>query len=412
MLLEGVVVLDLSDEAGAYCTKLLALLGAEVVKVEPLEGDPTRRQGPFIDASPRPEGSVTFFYHNMGKRSITLNLATQDGKDLFLRLAKQADIIVESFAPGTLDRIGLGSAKLLEVNPRLILASITAFGQDGPYAHHKTTEAVILAMGGIMNMVGFPDDPPNCMPCNQPAMLAGMHGAIGALMALLQKEETGRGQHVDISAQLATLLGTGYISHWYEMTGEVVTRTGGKVPGGGFGGGFFGVIPGGEPSLFECKDGWVMCPPMGGERGWELVVGWMAREAAADDLTSESYRKPEVRREKTEHIFQVWRAFLKTKLKREIVEQMQRIKVPCLPVNNAQDIAEDPHLESRGFFADVEHRASGRKIKSPGSPFRLFPDACKIEGPPQLGEHNVAVYHDRLGIPLDEMSRLRELGVI
>lgn len=412
MLLDGVLVLDLTDEAGAYCTKLLALLGAEVVKVEPPQGDPTRSLGPFLDDSPDPEASLTFFYFNMGKRSITLNLATSDGKDLFMRLAKEADVVVESSAPGTMDRMGLSAAKLQQLNPRLIVASITPFGQDGPYAHFRATEAVILAMGGIMHMVGFPDMPPSYMPCNQPAMVAGIHGAIGTLLALLRREETGRGQHVDVSAQLAALMGAGYNPHWYELTGEIVKRSGGRLPGGGFGGGFFGILPEGEPTLFQCKDGWIVCPAVGGERGWELAVGWMAGDGAADDLASPSYRKPEVRQEKANHIFQVWREFLKKKSKHEVVERMQRIKVPCLPVSSAKDIVDDPHLASRGYFTDIEHLPSHRTIKSPGAPFKLAQDPCTIARPPLLGEHNVALYHDRMGIQLEKLSRLRELGVI
>ena len=201
--LQGIRVLDLSRYvAGAYCAKLLAAFGAEVIKVEPPgTGDPARAVGPFLHNCPDPETSALFLYLNTGKQGLTLNLKHPQGRDILKALVQHTDVLVENFAPRVMPALGLDYATLRAINPRLIMVSISSFGQNGPYRDYKTNAMISYALGGYMYLNGHPQRPPLCGGGRQPAYQGALHGYSGAVAALMAREQSGQGQHVDISIQ-------------------------------------------------------------------------------------------------------------------------------------------------------------------------------------------------------------------
>ena len=198
--------MDLADEKGLLCGKVLGDMGADVIRIEPPGGDPARNIGPFYKDIPHPEKSLFWFFTNLNKRGITLDIGTADGKEIFRRLVKTADFVVESFKPGYMESLGLGYSELEKLNPRIIMTSITPFGQTGPYAYYKATDLVGVSMGGMVRLYGESDRPPNRISAPQFYFLGGLHGAQGSLVAHYHRELTGEGQHVDVSCQQAVVL--------------------------------------------------------------------------------------------------------------------------------------------------------------------------------------------------------------
>ena len=426
--LDDIRVLDLAGPMGNYCTKPLADLGADVIKIERPEGDPTRRIGPFFHDEPRPEKSLYFFSSNTSKRSITLNLDTPDGRDIFKKLSKTADIIVETFPPGYLAKIGLGYPVLKKINPRLILTSITAFGQTGPYKNFKGSDLIGLAMSGTLYQMGFPEDPPVSMGGSWAYHVTSAVAAIGTLTALYNRDVTGEGQWVDISMQGAVLRLADWPVSGYTVT-KVVTKRSGRE------------LYRGVRDIFACKDGEVVCSALGGAAAKEMLQ-WMESEGMVADLRDEKYQdaialiggirrtlggmKTATEAEKTlglddlpkfadevRHIEDVWEAFLMTHTKQELFEGAQSRGVRLMPVNDAKDIVNDIHLNARGYFVDVEHPELGATLKYPGPPFRLSETPWEISRrPPLIGEHNIEIYENELGFSKEELAILQAANVI
>ena len=245
-------VLDLTDERGQFAGKLLADLGADVIKVEPPQGDPARNRGPFVDDIPGPDRSLRWLAWNANKRSVTLDLSDAAGRDRFLHLAQSADFVLESFAPGRMDGLGLGYKALSEANQRLILVSISPFGQSGPYRDYQATDIVFWAMSGNMSISGESSGPPAHISDDCQSFLhAGGDAVIGALIALVQRRRTGRGQHVDLSIQEATARGLYQVTGSWDMTRRNLSREYRPSVGGGQ-----------LPWTWRCRDGYVIwvCP--------------------------------------------------------------------------------------------------------------------------------------------------------
>jgi len=428
-LLGDISVLDLADEKGLYCTKLLADLGADVIKVERPGGDPTRFIGPFYHDEPHPEQSLYFFNMNTSKRSITLALDNADGRRLFKRLVKRADVVVETFPPGYLDGLGLGYLALKEVNPGLILVSITGFGQAGPYRDFKAPDLVGVATGGLMYFAGFPEDPPYRPYGFQGYNAASLHAAAGILIALYNRDLTGEGQWVDVSVQqcVATLLETTF--QGYDVRKDIRKRSG-----------LLRHLPGLSPfkqiayGLYECKDGyvrWIVGLPFGA--GFEALIEWMNDEGMAGDLMDEKWQEvwrkgmdimtmsllmadPPAfmkRMEEMRHIDDVFSDWVKTHTKDELYEQAQQRRLICVPVSSLEDLLKNPHLIARGYFVDVEHPELGQALKYPGAPVRLSETPWQItRRAPLIGEHNLDVYEGELGLSREEIATLKQEGAI
>ena len=400
--LQGIRVIELGDYISApFCARLLADLGAEVIKVEaPDRGDTSRRNGPFPNDEPNAEASGLFLFLNTGKSGITLDVDTSTGKKMFLRLLEDADVLVENLPPGHLEKLKLDYPSINEQFPRLVVTSITPFGQTGPYKDYAGYDLNLQAAGGISIGIGMPNRPPLAMPLSQGDFMAGLAGAASTLLAILAREGTGKGQWVDVAGSqvLAVLISFAYFLPNFIYRGVAGTRKGRR---------------GGEAyfpnTIMPCKDGFVCLYPlqmpqylrfleMIGSPDWQENNRYRDRRAMAEQYPEEA-----------EALIAPW--FME-RTKEEIFSLCMEHKVPCAPVRTIQEVVEDPHLNHRGFFVDVDHPTAG-KLTHPGSPFRLFRTPAEIGGPaPLLGQHNADIYGGRLGLSREEMGRLRMAGVI
>ncbi len=400
--LADVRVLDLTGPAGAYCTKLLADLGADVIRIEPPGGDPARHVAPFVRNMPDADASIPFLFLNSNKRSITLNLETEDGRGLFRRLVERAGIVVESHAPGYLDGLGLGYADLSALNPGIIVTSITAFGQNGPYRDFKATDLIAVAMGGLLRLCGFPGRAPDRPGGDQAYTLAGLHGSNGTLLALYHRDLTGAGQHVDVSMQQAVFTATGYIVHWAEIRGVDMGRGGHR----------YNDLPGTFRMIFPCMDGWIVGGPGLRAREWETVRDWMQEWGHAADLGDEAWGNAEYRRAHWHHVEDVWENFLMRYPREVLYAAGQERRLTLMPVYSMEDVANDPQLAARDFFQWVEHPTFG-PLQYPGPAFR--PSLTPVRPPapaPHVGEHNQEIFEGELGLSRVESDALRRAGVM
>lgn len=377
--LDDIVVLDLTRHiAGPYATRLLGDLGADVIKVETPEGDPARQLGPFPKDEPHPERSGLFFYLNCNKRSVVLDLETDAGRRDVLALAARADLVVESFAPGTLDRLGLGWQELRGLRPDLSLLSISPFGQDGPYRDYRLTELPLYGFAGEMYSMGMADREPVKMAGTAALFESGAACATASLAAILSSLRHGIGQHVDVSL-VETHLGGCDRRHAtaiaFQFSGRRTTRSVDARLG----------LPSG---IYRCKDGYVDFTVAGirPDRIVDLVQGadWLAdpRFGDPDELI-----KPETIAAWNAH-FGDW---CLARTKREIWAEARRAKVLCAPLFTMQDLFEDEHFRARGFWASIEHPELGR-VTLPGRPFALERGGWQLRRPaPLLGQHTTQI---------------------
>lgn len=403
MALGDTRVLDLADEKGAYCTKILADMGADVIKLEPPGGDTTRRNGPFWHDMPEADKSLYFWQYNTNKRSITLNIDTADGREILKRLLATADVLVETCAPGYLDRLGLSYGALKELNPALIMTSITSFGQTGPYKDYKASDIVGLAMGGMMACCGLPDTPPLMPYGGQAYHTASSLAAIATLIALYSREYTGKGQHIDVPMQACVAFSLEFMNLWYIYNKVRLKRQGSRH-------GVFG--PGGPPlgSSQPCRDGW-MCifgsvPPL----------EWMEEEGMVADLKSDERLWTDIlyRRQKEPHVYEVVSNFVQKHGREELFHRNQKqYHVSWAPIYRVEDVFADSQMKVRGFFVEVEHPELGTTVKYPGAPYRHEGTPWRIvRRPPLVGEHNLEVLGEELGYSREQLALLASAGVI
>ncbi len=393
-------MLDLAGEIGQYCTKLLADLGADVIKIEPPGGDPVRHLPPFYHDEEGADRSLYWLNLNTNKRSIVLDLEKPEDRSVLERLVATADVVVESFEPGYLDALGLGYEGLSQIKPDIILTSVTGFGQTGPHSRYKAPDIVGVAMGGIMWLAGDPKDPPNVPPWKQGYISASIHGAGGTLTALYNRDVTGEGQHVDVSMQESVSIAQETAMQTWDMIEALRTRNAHK-----------GVIPVDVPGIgpYECSDGWVfgyVGSPAGAT--WADLLAWMIEEDKAEDLADEPYKTfcdglnlrflstltqdPATIAQKFQtmaHINEVLRRFVKTKSKWEMYEQSQRRRLLFGIVSTPEDIAKNPQLQHRQWLTSVEHADLGATLEYPGAPYRLS------ETPWAIRRHAPAVGEDQ-----------------
>ena len=395
--LSGLRILDLTDLKGAMSAKLFGDMGADVIKVEPPEGDAARRIGPFLDNKPHPERSLLFWFYNTSKRGITLDLNQPAGQELLKQLAAKADVLVESAAPGTLARLGLGYDELKQLNPNLVLTSITPFGQTGPYADYRSSDLVAEALGGMIWTNGFPNEPPLHAMGLQAYHSASFFAATGTLLALLTRDSLGEGQWVDVSIQEAVAGAVEHIAPFYHQGLGVETRRGSLHWSRYF-------------RVAKCRDGYVMHCSLG---DWTSLVEWVKGDGKAQDLEDARWEDLVYRREHAEHLFDILDDWAKDYSVAELMEGAQLRRIPYAMVRPPEALVDDPQLNDRGFFSDIEHPELGRTVQYPGGPIHFTTTPWRIaRRPPLLGEHNTEVYGNELGLGADRLSALKQAGVI
>ena len=395
--LSGLRILDLTDLKGAMSAKLFGDMGADVIKVEPPEGDAARRIGPFLDNKPHPERSLLFWFYNTSKRGITLDLNQPAGQELLKQLAAKADVLVESAAPGTLARLGLGYDELKQLNPNLVLTSITPFGQTGPYADYRSSDLVAEALGGMIWTNGFPDEPPLHAMGLQAYHSASFFAATGTLLALLTRDSLGEGQWVDVSIQEAVAGAVEHIAPFYHQGLGVETRRGSLHWSRYF-------------RVAKCRDGYVMHCSLG---DWTSLVEWVKGDGKAQDLEDARWEDLVYRREHAEHLFDILDDWAKDYSVAELMEGAQLRRIPYAMVRPPEALVDDPQLNDRGFFSAIEHPELGRTVQYPGGPIHFTVTPWRIaRRPPLLGEHNTEVYGNELGLGADRLSALKQAGVI
>ncbi len=397
--LDGVKVVELCNlAAGPYCTKLMADLGAEVIKVEkPGVGDEARSRGPFLNDIPHPERSALFLYLNTNKMGITLNIDTKKGKALFKELIGGVDILVEDKPPGMLADLGLGYEVLSELNPSLVMTSITPFGQTGPYKDYKAYPLNSFHSGaeGFITPTGdpFPDRPPLKVARFAGEYEVGIHSMLATLAALYYQRATGLGQQVDVSKQEALidintyeLLAYPYVG-WFPNRATVLNPLGGIMP---------------------AKDGYGHLA-MYEEVQWDNLAKLMGNPEWTKD---ELFTNPDVRRQRSDEVNEHLAEWTRAHTKYEIYHEGQKAGVATGAYQTPEEIMDSEQLKSRGFFAELDHPEVGR-ITYPTAPYRFSKTPWHgRRAAPLLGEHNEEIYHKRLGYSKEGLARLRGLGVV
>lgn len=403
-MLDGIRVIDLSEEPGWLAGKILAELGADVVKVEPPGGDPGR-VGPYLGDVPEPDRSLKWLALNTSKRGVTLDTRAPRGQELLRELAAGADVLLETGAPGALAERGCGFEVLRERNPRLVWCALTPFGQTGPWARHRGRDLVVVALGGNLAMTGDPDRPP--LRCTMPTsyLHAGPEAALGVTMALWAREDGGRGQLVDVSlheCQLATLItGPGQ-----QALNPRPRRRGGARLGA-------------TREIWRAKDGWITFGLRGGQaRIPNLVasVEYMAEHDMAPEWLRRydwaSYNHNTLTPEEIARLEEAFGAFFATRTRRELYEQALERRIMLAPCNDAREISQQPQLRFRELFTTLEMSELGVSIELPA--FFATSNRCRIgvRGPaPCVGQHNAEVYAE-IGLRADELRGLAAAGVI
>ncbi len=393
-LLPGYRVLDLTSSMGALCGKMLRDLGMDVLKIEPPGGDPTRSEPPFANGHAHSEGSLRFAYLNAGKRSVTLDAAKPSGRKLLLDLVERADIVVEDFAPGQLVELGFGYEAMMERQKKLILVSISGFGQDGPYAHFETTDIVGNAMGGLLYISGDPTMTPCNPPETQSCYYASLFAAYGVTLALWQREARGIGAWIDASIQASMALHE-HVAFNYSSEGRVMKRAGSQHQHNA------------PANLFQCKNGWISLFVT--QNHWPILLKvWDDHDPALDDP---KWINSNLRRQHADYINAQVTSFTLRFLKEELAELLQRHGIPGLPVNSPSDFMKDPHIQARGFFAEVTHPVLGT-FAQPGSPFMVDGKRGAPAPAPLLGQHNEEVFGGEMGLDKRRLEALAKDGVI
>lgn len=401
---EDLKILDFTNEMGGYCSKLFADLGAEVLKVEPLEGDSARSLSPFYHNQVGDETSLYHFFLNTNKNSMTLDITTASGQEIIKQLVHQYDIIIENFSPGYLDSLGIGYKQLKEINPNIIFTSITGFGQDGPYSKYKASDLIGVAMGGLMYLGGYPETPPVRPYGNQGYFAASLYGAVATIMAIYNRDITGIGQQVDVSMQEAIAMALENSAQFYDLEGIVRKRVGAKGGQAGWG-------------LYPCKDGEIFIVAAGlGARSWGHLVEWLKTSGASgwDILKDDKWQNQEYRLsdEGMGEFFEIFTEFSIKKTKLDLYEEGQENNIAICPVNTPEDLLKNPQLKDRKFFIELFHDDLREPVIYPGSPYQFSETPWLLKSPASAkGKHTKEVLLN-LGFSIQEISRLKEGGVI
>jgi crotonobetainyl-CoA:carnitine CoA-transferase CaiB-like acyl-CoA transferase len=405
-------VLDLTNMDGHLCGRILADLGADVVKVEKPGGDPGRRIGPFYQQTPNRERSLFWLAYNANKRSVTLNLDSGDGRQILKRLARKADFLIESFPPGYMDELGLGYGPLSEINPRMIYTSITPFGQTGPYKNFKASDLVVMAMSGLLYMTGCPGEAPLRISFPQSFLLAAAHAAAASMIAYFHRETTGRGQHVDVSARECVLWEISNAVPSWKLNQKILKRVGSYMSGR------WANIK--QKLLWKCRDGYVVFYIISGGFGVKTnrgIVAWLQEEGLATELLKGvdwtdfdmSKQTQEVQDQMEAPIAELFSRHTKAELYNEALKR----RIMLCPVSTARDICENTQLQARNFWVEVEHPEIPARISYPGPFAKLSETPLAIaRKAPLPGEHNLEIYEKELALCQRDLRLLRQSGII
>ncbi len=403
-MLDGIRVLDLCDESGFLAGKILGDLGADVVKVEPPAGDPVRRRGPFLGGRPDPERSLAWLALNTSKRGITLDLGSQRGQALLRDLVRHTDVVLDTSAPGAMQARGLGYDALRADNPRLVYCAITPFGQTGPYASFRGHDLVVVAMGGNMHLTGHPDRPP--VRCSMPTAYyhAAPEAALGVVMALYAREDSGRGQLVDVSLQETQLQSLLSFPAQFALHGRPSRRMGEHV--------------GGLREIWRAKDGYVSFGLRGGPtrvRNLVATVAYMQECGMAPDWLRDyawdAYNHNTLSREEIARLEEAFGAFFRTRTMRELYEQALERRILLAPCNDAKEILEHRQLRDRELFTNVDYPELGASIEQPDFFARSGESIHIRRRAPRLGEHNAEVF-TALGLGATQLAALSAEGIV
>lgn len=391
--LKGIVVLDLSRVlAGPYSSMMMADYGATMVKIEPPQvGDDSRAFGPFVGKE-----SAYFMSLNRNKRSMTLNLKEQAAKDLFKEMVKKADVVLENYRPGTMEKFGLGYDELKKINPKIIYAACSGFGQTGPYVHKPAYDIVVQAMGGIMSVTGPEGGEPTRVGASVGDIIAGLFTTIGVMMALFHRERTGEGQKVDVGmldCQVAVLENA--ISR-YLVSGEIPKPIGNRHPS---------ITP---FAGFTASDGHIIVGA-GNDRLWEKLCHLINR---CDLLENELFTTNLKRTQHVNELKEILDAEFKVKTIDEWMEALEAAGVPCAPINTVDKIINDPQIKAREMIVELEHPVAGH-MRVPGVPIKLSATPGSVDTPaPLLGQHTEELLNELLGLSKEQVDELRAKNVV
>ncbi len=410
-MLEGYRALDLTDEKGFLCGKILAELGVDVIKVEPPGGDRARMNGPFWHDQAEPDKSLYWFAYNSSKRGITLDLKKEEGKRIFRDLVNTADFVIESFPPGFFDSLGFGYAELSRIKKDIILTSITPFGQTGPYSGYQASDLVIMGMAGELFLTGDPSRPPVNISLPQACLHAGADAAAGSMIAHHYRRRTGEGQHVDISLQQSVAWFLSTTIPFWEINKIILSRVGtyrtisskGTV----------------QRQVWPCRDGFIFFVMMGRQQGAKTcrqLVKWMDEAGMADEFLLnfewEQFDMATASQELVDRISQPIAKFFKTRTKREALEAAISRSISLCPLLNMEDLLNDPNLAARNFWTKMAFPGLSTAIPYPRQFARSSEnDLTTRFRAPQIGEHNAEIYGE-MGMSPERIVELRKSGVI
>ena len=409
-LLSGFRALDLTDEKGFICGKILAAMGVDNIKIEKPGGDPARNIPPFCQDTPDPEKSLYWFVYNTDKRGITLNLETSRGRELFKELVKRSDFVLESFTPGYLDSLGLGYEGLSRVNPRIIMTSITPFGQKGPYSRYKGGELVASAMSGVLLSNGYEDRAPVKEALDANYFQANAAAALGTIIAHYHREVTGEGQQVDVSIQeVGASRNTNNILV-YQFDKRFIKRSGDCQ--------WLGLRP--ARWIWECKDGFLWHNLMGGKIGApanRALSQWMDDDGMENPLREiqdwEKYDRSAVAPEQRTVREKAMEKFFLGHTKKELDIEGKRRGINATVANTPAEVVEQPQLKTRDYWVELDHPELELKIRYPKHFFLCNETENYVSRrAPLIGEHNKEIYGKELGLSDAEIAALKEASVI
>jgi crotonobetainyl-CoA:carnitine CoA-transferase CaiB-like acyl-CoA transferase len=391
--LQDVRILDLSRFiSGPYCTQILADMGAEVIRIEKVGGGDDRFLGPFA-----PNGeSMGVMVYSRNKRGITLNIRTEEGRDLFRRLVKVSDVVLENFTAGYLESLEIGYEDLSKVNPGIIFASITAYGRYGPYAAKGGFDQIVQGMSGMMYVTGHPGDPPTKAGVSLNDYGAAIYNALGIVLALRHRDKTGEGQQIDVSLFDTAISFMETIIPEYKVNHRVRPQIGNRRPY---------TAP---TDTYRAKDGYVSIS-ISTEGLWRRFTKLIGREDLTNDPRFTGNANRAVNQQYLNNLAAAWVA---DKTVEEVLRLLDEAHIPCGTVQTITEVVEDPQVKAREMIVDIEHPGAG-SVPLPGIVIKMSKTPGEIRSPaPLAGQHNEEVYRELLGLSQEEIEELRHRGVI